>query len=175
MTLLPGMTEESEARYFASMNGQEPLAAVILGAAYVDQQLVRLIDEAMFRPGALKGVKLDYYSRVSLAVALGLKERLHKPLHALGTIRNGFAHDPDAQLTINEINNLYDSFDGEEKTMMNGIYDRMRKQFRHQMPKRLRKAEPLDQFVLMTMSLRSALVAARLNVAGERPDQTSGS
>jgi hypothetical protein len=58
----------------------------------------------------LKTLKLDYFGKIHLAVAMGLDKEYLSPLKFIGTLRNTFAHNLDQGLNKQTMNNFYDTF-----------------------------------------------------------------
>jgi hypothetical protein len=90
--------QDPEKAYFAAMAADDAFGVVIRAGAYIDHELIKLLETTVLHPKALKQVPLDYAGRCALAVALGLDPRFQAPLGALGKIRNRLAHNPDATL-----------------------------------------------------------------------------
>jgi hypothetical protein len=61
---------------------------------------------------------------VNLALCLGLSEDLQKPLHAIGKIRNNFAHKPNQKIDKNRVDNFFNTFSPNQKSnLMKAIKD----------------------------------------------------
>lgn len=146
--------------YYRAMSAEDAFGVVIRAGAYVDHELIKLLEATVVHPKALKKIQLDYAGRCALAVALGLDPRFQSPLAALGKIRNRLAHNPEASLTAEDANNLYDALSSAERKMVQDNFAKTLKR-RGQKIVKLADQTPLDRFVLIVIVLRSALVVAR--------------
>ncbi len=95
-----------------------------------------------------------------LAQAIGLKSEYVKPLNTLGTIRNNFAHRLDTKLGKNEIDSLYESFDGDDKQIIQNAYLRTKKNLKMKGPKSVTKLIPREQFTTMIITIQQVLISA---------------
>lgn len=147
-------------RFYADMSGKDALTVVVRAAIYIESQIIHLI-EAYLDPAHLNKMDLTYLQRVYLAAAIGMEPRLVKPLKALGEIRNKFAHQLDASLSKNEVENFYSAFDPADKQIIQRVYQRTRKTSATKRPSQIKSLPPLERFTLCATALRSALVSAR--------------
>ena len=147
-----------EDEFLSVLNSEDDLGAVVRGHIHIESHLNTLIESCLPNPTYVKKLDLEYHQKVDLAVACGLEGRLARPLRALGTLRNKFAHNLDAKLGKKEADCLYNSFDGEDKQLIQSAFQRTNKQSKEKMPKSLTKMEPKDQFILIAISLRAALL-----------------
>lgn len=159
-------SREVDQAYYTAMAANDEFGVVIRSGAYIDHELIKLIEMTVPNPRALKNVPLDYAGRCALAVALGLDERFQAPLSALGKIRNKLAHRPEAALTSEDTNNLYKALSAEERKVMHERFAQITKDRGEK--GRFNDLAPFDRFVLMSVILRSALVAARRGIERDR-------
>ncbi|MET3518851.1 hypothetical protein [Mesorhizobium abyssinicae] len=161
---------DPEKSYYRAMAAEDAFGVVIRAGAYIDHELIKLLEATLAHPKALKKIQLDYDGRCALAVAVGLDPRFQAPLAALGSIRNRLAHNPEASLTVQDANNLYDALSSAERQMVQDNFAKTLKR-RGQRIVRLADQKPLARFVLIAIVLRSALVAARREIeALKAPD-----
>lgn len=146
------------------LSAEDELGVVIRAAVYVEHQLDALIEALTVNAAAVKRLQLDYSRKGDLAIAVGLTPRLRAPLSALGNIRNDFAHELTTSLTLDRVKSFYSSFDGIDKQIINDTYARVRMHRGDRWPKTLSKANALDQFQVLAISLRQAVKAARIEV-----------
>src|SRR5690349_11956331 len=93
-------------KFYSTLAAEDPLGVIVRGLAYIESEVVALCEEAAVHPRVIKDMRLDYSGRVALAVALGLRQSLQKPLSAVGTLRNKFAHNIDAAIGPTEAKSL---------------------------------------------------------------------
>lgn len=62
-----------------------------------------------------------------------------------------------AELGNNEVNSLYNSFEGDDKQILQGAFQRTNKELKAKGPKSMTKLEPKDQFILIAISLRAIM------------------
>ncbi|MES0074418.1 hypothetical protein [Mesorhizobium sp. M0058] len=160
---MPDGNDNQDAAYYAAMAAEDAFSVVIRAGAYIDHELIKLLEATVPAPNALKQVPLDYAARCALAVALGLDENFQPPLSALGKIRNKLAHNPEASLSDGDANNLYKALGDLERTMVHNNFAKTLAK-RDQKLRRFNDEPALDRFVLIAVVLRSALVVARRRV-----------
>ena len=158
MSPAPSYDVETKA-FFAALRGEDELGMVLRAHTHIESVLSKLIAETVADATALAQVKLDYSDKVNLAVALGLQNEYSKPLLALGTLRNRFAHRLDAALTRQEANNLYESLSSSTGAMVNEHYKTVVSR-RSTAPQRFRDASPREQFIFIAATLRVAVTVA---------------
>jgi hypothetical protein len=161
MTLSEQISSIDHESFIQAMSGEEPLVVVIKAALYIEHQLIGLIEDCVTHVDHLNQMQLDYHGRLQLAAALGLRPSLVPPLKNLGTIRNRFAHRLDAQLTSNEVNVLHQAFDGDDRSIIEQIYQRTRRMMERRRPARFSSLPALERFTLCATTLRGALIVAR--------------
>ncbi|MDH6650358.1 UNVERIFIED_ORG: hypothetical protein M2312_005031 [Rhizobium esperanzae] len=152
------MTEEEfERELFRTLENNDTLAIVVKSAIFIETEIIELINGAMHNPSALNGLDLTYHQRCGLAIAVGLNQRFSKPLKAIGTIRNKFAHRVDAQFGKDQADNLYDAFDPVDKSIINKVGSHLAKHRN----KPFSKLDPMERFVICVIALRAAIVYAQ--------------
>jgi hypothetical protein len=164
-----------QAQFLAELIKDDALGVVIRSAIYIEFQLNKLIEESVESAEPIKRMNLMFFQQIDLAVALGLDERFVPPLRSLATIRNHFAHRPDAALGSNEVNGIYKTLSPVDKEAVQAAYRNTRKRLPSSPTfQDWRDLDALDKFRLIAMSLRAALVVGRRQVASVQgqPDST---
>jgi len=146
--------------FLAAVRGEDELGVVIRSHIYVESALVLLLEHLVVDKKHLGKLDLDYSQRVDLAIALGLKTEHAPPLHALGTIRNAFAHRLDAKLTKDRVDALYKQFSASDKEVLNVAFKRTSSRVPIEGAKSFRALSVKDQFALMAVALRSLILVA---------------
>jgi hypothetical protein len=82
-----------------SLYAEDPLGVVIRGHLYVESRLIQLIEQALPEPGAIDLTRLNFSTKMDLAVALGLlSEGDKRPYAALNALRNRVAHNAEIEI-----------------------------------------------------------------------------
>lgn len=98
------------------------LGAVIRGHAYVESNLIQLIESALPDPGALDLTRVNFPTKRELAVAMRLLSKGGKPGYAaLNRLRNKFAHNIDAQFLESDEQRLYRALSKAQKDRADGF------------------------------------------------------
>ncbi|MGR9406273.1 hypothetical protein ACU8MI_06945 [Rhizobium leguminosarum] len=155
--------DEFEKELFRTLENNDTLAIVVKCAIFIEAEIIELIKGAIHNPAALDGLDLTYHQRCGLAVALGLNQRFARPLKAIGTIRNKFAHRIDAQLSKDQADNLYDAFDPIDKQIINEVGSHLAELRRT----KFSQLEPIERFVIYVISLRAGIVYAQKVQSGQ--------
>lgn len=140
---------------------EDEMGAVVRAHIRIENLLIQTIECLLPHPKHLKKLNLDYDARVTLALALGLKEQFGPPFRALGKLRNDFAHKSDTSLTKQVVSNLYDSLSSDDKEQVQACFKRIKdgnEETRH--IKRFSELEPRDQFKLIAITLWAVVRAA---------------
>jgi imidazoleglycerol phosphate dehydratase HisB len=153
-------TDQTQDQFYKDLMGEDALGVVIRAHIHVEHQLNAFIEEIVPYPDELRPMQLDYSQRVHLVVALGLKEELKKPLLALGTLRNEFAHRLTASLTKARVDDFYETFGGDDKEIIHMSVDSTRKSLGLGAKGKMKHRTPRDKFILYAVTLRAALLAA---------------
>jgi hypothetical protein len=159
-TLLP---ESDQRAFIAALMGEDELGVVVRAHIHIEAVLLQLLDRMVVDSAKLKKLDLDYAQRVNLALALGLKLQYGAPLLALGSLRNAFAHRPDAKLSKDRVDNLYKSLAADDRQLVQRCYESTNSKMLRKAPG-LRSLPPKDQFVLMATTMRAMLIAASRHV-----------
>ncbi|EKO3860442.1 hypothetical protein JE958_005111 [Vibrio harveyi] len=105
----------------AVLLGKSDIEKVILTHIHIEHLVIEFLSDSVEDAVCLEAMKLDYFSKVNLSLALGMSPDLKKPLLQLGKIRNDFAHKLDQVIDKSRINNFYDGFSSLHRQKMYGI------------------------------------------------------
>jgi hypothetical protein len=145
--------------FMQSLQAEDELGLVVRAHIHIESKLIELLS-LLADTKALERMELDYFQRVHLAVALGLREEHSKGLLALGTLRNAFAHRLGSSLTEARIRNLYAALSATDKTTVQGAYVRTERSLNQHGGKKFQSLSPRDRFVLIAVALQSILLLA---------------
>lgn len=149
-----------ESQFQQDLNREDELGRVIRAHLHIENLVKQLLALEFEKPAALERVKLDFSDRVTLLEAYGYGQMLTRPLSALGTLRNAFAHNLSSALTEDRMQSLYKSFDAAGKEIIQGSYQRTRLKSEAKVPRTLGKVPPAERFVFFAISIRAMLVIA---------------
>jgi hypothetical protein len=86
-------------RFFQHVLVDDPLSLVIRGHIYIESALIKLMEQGVPRPEAIDFARLNFPTKINLAVALGLLSEEEKPGYlALNKLRNKLAHDVEIEV-----------------------------------------------------------------------------
>src|ERR1700676_1817672 len=126
------MTDEKEKKQFdntvqaigKALSKEDPLGVVIRGHLFVESQLIQLLEEALPDPGAIDLSRLNFPTKVDLAVALKLFSELRKRGYlALNKLRNHLAHNIDVELRESDERRLLQALTEEQKKLAQDLID----------------------------------------------------
>lgn len=93
------------------LGSSDPLALVLRAHLYIEGALIKRIEEALTRPDAIDVARMQFPTKLSLAIALGKLESTEKTAFLqLNRIRNRFAHNLRTELVEKDEQELYGSF-----------------------------------------------------------------
>lgn len=152
--------------FFKQLSQEDPLGVVLRGVIHIDHELMALINEASATPRAINHSAFDYHQRVMIAVAVGLNPAFSKPLNAVGTLRNKFAHEPNFPFGAAQVNPIYQALSGDHKEIVQETFRSVRaKHPKGNFAGSFSGLDPLDKMVFLLISLRQALRAGRAQIA----------
>ncbi len=140
-----------------TLQGEDDLGIVIRSHIIVEQYLNKIIESKLESIAHYKKIKLDYHDTIKLAISLGLDSRLEKPLSALGTLRNDFAHNLRPVISAQDVNNLYACLGENDKKVLQVSLDKTRKQLPESGISKYQGLEPKDKYILIAIVLCGAL------------------
>ena len=152
-------TQAFDDAFFKALQSEDELGLVVRAHIHVEAKLSEFLG-LLADPASLDKMDLDYSKRVHLAVALGLKHEHAKGLHALGTIRNAFAHRLDSTLSDDRVTNLYKALGPTEKETVQQAYERTETQMKQHEGRKFSDLSPKARFILIAVALRAVLTLA---------------
>jgi len=98
--------------------GEDELAQILTGHLLIERVLETAISEKLEHPDRLFGQRnIGFGMKLRLANSLGLLDEQHySAAKAFNRIRNRYAHDPDYQVSINELSPLEIDWEPVQKT-----------------------------------------------------------
>ena len=161
---IPEEIEESLGKFASDLAGADEIGVVIRVHIRIENALRGIVNRLLPHPDLLKKLELDYYGYVNLSLALGLSERLGRPLRVLGKLRNKFAHEIDYHLTKSDVNNFYSSLSAADKKMVHYIFERISGHDEETMHiQKFADLEPMDRFQLVAVGLWALTQVALLS------------
>ena len=151
----PALADE----FIQSLQAEDELGLVVRAHIHIEARLIELLS-LLADAKALEKIGLDYFQRVHLAVALGLKDEHSKGLLALGTLRNAFAHKLGSSLTDTRVRNLYEALCADDKAGVQQAYVKTERTLNQHDGKKFKALSPRDRFVLIAVALQSILLLA---------------
>ncbi len=146
-------------QFLGALLGDDELGLVIRAHIHIESGINELLDVAVPHPKQLP--HLRYEQKLKLACALGLQERLFKPLNILGHIRNAFGHNLNTSISEVNVNDLYGALaEQDRKGFLLGIEAnlvRLRIQNVDQFP----TLSPRVRFIFLAIGLDKAMAQAR--------------
>lgn len=140
-----------------ALSSEDDLGAVVRVAIWVESLVMRLVEQPLPAPKALKDLNLDYHGKVQLAVALGMPEEMAAVLKALGSLRNRFAHQLDMVLKESDVSNVYKALPPARRSYLHEFLKQMHAE--GLVPtERYASLSPRVQLSLIAMSIRSFLL-----------------
>jgi len=145
----------------------DDLVAVVRGHLYIEIQANLLIESLLPFPKEIENSRLGWPQRVELSLALGLKAQYGAPLKKLGSIRNKFAHQPDARLSEKDVRELYKCLHKEDKDIVLESYKRTQAKGESSLEKAFNNLDYKDQFTLIVVAIHAILQMAVSEVTGK--------
>ena len=154
------MAELTNEQFHADLLNEDELGAVIRGHLHVEYCLNKLLKRQIPFFDGLEKLNLVYEVKIVLAIAMGLNSQYEKPLKGIGLIRNKYAHRPEFKISESDTRNWHKTFSTEDKNIIQGAYQSTNKDLdREHIP--FSKHKPIDQFILLAVTIRQVLIAAR--------------
>ena len=151
------MTEQLTNEMFQNaLFNEDELGSVIRVHLHIEFYVNEIIERLVPFHKDLKPINLNYFGKVNLICALGVKQECKTTLIALGTIRNKFAHNPVYKLTKSEVNNLYKSLSEQDRSLLQASHNKTRKKqaTKDSKVKAYRDLLPKDQFIIIAVYIR---------------------
>jgi len=154
------MPELSDEQFHTDLQNEDDLGAVIRGHLHIEHALNELLKRQIPFFERLEKLHLDYKVKVGLAIAMGLNAGYEQPLRGVGLLRNKYAHQPGFKISVSDTTNLYKTFSGDDKAIIQDAYQRTNKDLnRVNIP--FSKHKPIDQFIILAATIRQILIGTR--------------
>lgn len=106
----------------AHLNTEDPLALVIRGHLYVESALIKQIESVLVNKQEFDSARLQFLTKVRLAVALGKVDRADVgAFAALNRLRSQFAHNVDTKLTDQDELDLYNTLSQRQRDRVDSL------------------------------------------------------
>lgn len=153
----------SDDELFELLAKGDSLHMIIRGTIAIESELRAILELMLMRPGALDGADLEYSQQVTLSYAMGIDAELLKPLQALGTLRNKFAHKIMPEIDKNTINNFIKTMGKRERDLVRGQYGmpRDKSEERGETDPPFDELSPTSKFAYCIIVLRAALIVSK--------------
>ena len=149
-----------EAEFQAALQGEDALGMVVRAHIRIELCLNELISILAADPAYIEKMNLEYSQKVNLAVGLGLLPEYAPSLLVMGSLRNAFAHRPEASLGRQEVNNLFKALPASDRSIVNQSYERTKKQLERPSMPAFRQLPAKEQFIFIAVGLRTTLMFA---------------
>jgi hypothetical protein len=97
---------DKQTKFLTVLGNDDPLVKIIRAHIYVEHLLIEFIDARICPKEAISDIRLQFHQRVKLAKNLGLDGDFCAALTVLGRVRNKFAHDLDAVISLKDADDL---------------------------------------------------------------------
>lgn len=156
----PPMPDEE---LFAMLADEDSLHMVLRGTIVIESELRAILELMLMRPNALDSADLGYGQQVALTYAMGIDEELLKPLRALGTIRNNYAHKIMPEIDQSTITNFIKTMGDRERNMIRSQYGLLRdsRKINGEKSEPWDELPPTTKFALCIIVLRAALIISK--------------
>lgn len=146
--------------FFDALGGEDDLGAVIRTHLFIENFLNMFLGLLCDDFSYLDKKNLDYETRVNLAIALGLKKEHAGGLKAIGSLRNQFAHNLNAELNESNANNLYNALSSGDKTIVQEAYESTKNKVPEaKVEEKIKDLSPKNRFILIAIAIKSLLQA----------------
>lgn len=155
--------EKEDQGFYDVLQGVDDLG-VVRAYIYLEREIHKLLDLFVSQPKYLEKMEMDYFQKIHLLVAFGLRPGLLPPLKALGKLRNDFAHELGTKLTNEREKNLYKSLQMLEKGCVQKAFESTNEKTGKKIKGGFSNLKPPDKFILIAVALRLALISERLKL-----------
>ncbi len=157
--------ELSDDGFYDALNNEDHLGMVIRAHLYIEHELDKFLLFAMpFYKNYEKDIHVDYYTKVLLCCSLGLAKELEKPLKAIGTLRNRFAHNLETIVDESWLSSMYNgSLSGNYQKQLKTAYEQLALQFNRE-EKKFAALTETERLTLIFMFIRKKLMQANIQL-----------
>jgi hypothetical protein len=146
-------TQERMDGLVKALTSEDMLGSVIRIHLYIEFELNTFI-QGRLPAGAFEALRLEYFKKIDLAIALGLPADLKSLLRKVGEIRNNFAHNLDYRLQEAEVDALFKSFGPKLKDVLQRSFARARRSpLGAGYPSTLQEMNPASRLQFYTMQI----------------------
>lgn len=145
--------------FYEALLNEDELGSVLKAHLHVEYHIDEILNRLTPYPDDLP--TLDYYGKVCLICALGVKKEYKPILHALGEIRNKFAHDPFYKINKSLTNNLYKTLPEESKVILQKSYKKIQSNPDIDKVSSYKDLPPKEQFTLISLIIRRIVTRAK--------------
>ena len=153
--------EELDKKFYEELLLEDELGVVIRAHLHVEHWVNELIELLVPKPEHIKPMELDYFGKINLICAVGLKDDYKKPLKFMGTTRNNFAHQMGRNIDKGTVNNFYEQFSEEGKKIAHRVFESSITEGENKKYANFRHMPPKDQFIFMAISVRNMVKRKR--------------
>jgi HAMP domain-containing protein len=151
---LPISIEDPRAQFLAELDREDDLGMIIRAHIRIEILLNGIVETLAPNPKYIGKLELDYHHTVVLAMLLGLKAGIERPLRALGKLRNDFAHDIDTTMDLSKAKNLYETLEAEDKNIVQEVFKRVKDKHPDTITESsFNELQPRDKFKLIAVVL----------------------
>jgi len=144
--------------FYTALNGEDDLGAVIRTHLFIEYLLDEYLDNVFNDYKSLDLLHLEYNEKLSLASAILFKKEDSKALKAIGNLRNRFAHNLDAKLDKQTVDNLYTSLSTSDKEIVKNAHENIIERDRGDKKKaKFNDLPPKERFVYIAIAIKARL------------------
>jgi hypothetical protein len=147
--------------------GEDELGAVVRAHIHIEYELEQFLIAALPHPEEIG--RLEYATRVRLALAAGLNRNLKAPLNSLGSMRNKVSHKLEAKITTKDMLDFHNTFGATEKEAIEHAFEAMRSKASDQKFTTLKALSDKAKFILFAAGLRSAVQFETMKLKARQP------
>lgn len=121
--LNPG--ELTHGEFLGSLNSLDHLSVVLRAHAYIEAALLDVIETHLHETSHMDWSRWSFDQKIDLAIALDLMDRSEVPaFRKVNGIRNTLAHNPAARATVGDVQDLIDSLNSVQRSILVKALDR---------------------------------------------------
>lgn len=117
------MNDLTDDQFFEALSTEDDLGMIVRAHLHIEHWLEKFLFASIpFYEKYKKQINLNFEQKILLCCAMGLTPDIKKPLNAIGTQRNKFAHEPNYKLSVNALREVYKEFTPEHKKQIQDSY-----------------------------------------------------
>ena len=150
--------KERQDRFSADLLREDELGMIVRAHLHIENELRAFIQLTARSPGRFK--KLTYSKRIDVALEHGLLSELEKPLRAIGSLRNRFAHRLGTTVDQAESETISKALDILAEDIAESSYARTRQKLGAvEMPDRIDLLPPIERVAFYLFTIWAGVVA----------------